>query len=165
MAPPSDETPHPEGHRAGLRVRVAPGGDRCLFEVVDRRGRALAHVALETPELDSLVRSLADLRAAMGDPVPATLDPGARLTVLVDPAWQTRLPAAGTGPEGGAAAVLALRHPGLGWLGFLLPRAEAAALGHSLTRLAAGQEQRTHQLGPATVTFTVTPAVPPPSRP
>lgn len=109
------------------------------------------------PELDTLVRTLADLRALMSDPVPRTLDPGARLTVLSDPAWQVKPPAPGTGRD---VAVLALRHPGLGWLGFLLPQLEAAALGHGFVRLI--QQQQTHQLGPATVTFTVAPPLAPP---
>lgn len=129
---PSEETPYPKG-RCGLRVRAAPGGNVCLFEIVDRRGRALAHVALEVPELDSLVRLLADLRAGLDDPVPASLDPGARLVALVDPLWQAKLPSSPDAPDG---VTLALRHPGLGWLGFLLPPCEAAALGQSLTQLA-----------------------------
>jgi hypothetical protein len=132
---PSDETPYPEG-QCGLRVQAAPGGTVCLFEIVDRRGRALAHVALEAPELDSLVRLLADLRAGLGDPVPASLDAGARLVALVDPAWQARLPSSPDAPEG---VTLALRHPGLGWLGFLLPPREAAVLGQSLVQLAAAR--------------------------
>lgn len=129
---PRDDALYPNG-RTGLRVQTALGGNGCLLEIVDRRGGALAHVVLETPELDTLIRALADLRAALGDPVPAALDPGARLTVLIDPAWQAKPPAPGTGQGG---AILVLRHPGLGWQGFLLPRTEAAELGYALVRLA-----------------------------
>ena len=79
------------------------------------------------------MRVLADLRSRLSEPVPAALDPGSRLVVQVDPAWRTRPPAAGAERDG---ILLVLRHRGLGWLGFLLPRAKAAALGRSLVRLA-----------------------------
>jgi hypothetical protein len=128
---PSAGTPYPEGQQ-GLRVQALPGGHGCLFEILDRHGRALAHVVLETPELDTLLPVLADLRAGLAEPVPATLDPSARLVALVDPAVETRLPTVAM-PAG---AVLALRHPGLGWLAFLLQPSRAAALGSSLLRLA-----------------------------
>ena len=128
----SDEAPYPEG-QCGLRVQAVPGGSRCLFEIVDRRGRALAHVALQAPELDSLVRQLAELRSCLGEPVPRTLDPGARLVALVDPVWQAKPLSSPDAPDG---VVLALRHPGLGWLGFLLPWPEAAMLGNSPTDFA-----------------------------
>ena len=46
---PSDEVSYPEGQH-GLRARAMPDGRGCLFEIVDRRDRALAQVALEVPE-------------------------------------------------------------------------------------------------------------------
>lgn len=150
---PSDDAPYPEG-QAGLRVRVAPGGSQSLFEILDRRGEVLAHIVLETPELDILIRTLADLRTALSDPVPASLDPGARLVALANPAWQVKPPAPGTGQDG---AVLALRHSGLGWLGFLLSRAEAATLGYSLVQLA----QRGLRAEPATLVPVAVPPAPP----
>jgi hypothetical protein len=128
---PSAETPYPDGQQ-GLRVRARPGWHECLFEIVDRHGQALAHVVLEAPELDSLVRLVADLRAGLADRVPASLDPGARVVALVDPALKTARPT-GTLPDG---IILALRHPGLGWLAFLLPPPKAVALGTSLLQLA-----------------------------
>ena len=150
---PSDETPYPDGH-AGLRAQVIPGGSKCLFEILGRRGQPLAHVALETPEVDQLMQRLAELRAAMNEAVPAALDPGVRLVLLVDPAWQLKPLLPGKGQDG---AVLALRHPGLGWLGFLLPQSKVAALGHGLVQL--GQQQM-YRLLPATVTFSMAPPVP-----
>lgn len=152
---PSGEMPYPEG-QASLRVGAAPGGNRCLFEILSRHGQVLAHVALETPELESLLRSLVDLRATMSEPVPALLDPGTRLAMLANPAWQVSPPARGMDQY---EAVLALCHPGLGWQGFLLSRSEALALGQSLIQLTS----RTYQIGLATVTFTATPPSPTPT--
>lgn len=80
----------------------------------------LAHMFFEAPELSSLIDGLAALRGRMGDPVADQLDPGSRLQAVVDPVWRVEPNSAGK--------LLALRHPGLGWQGFLLPLLEAEAM-------------------------------------
>ena len=143
-------------------MRALPGGQACLFEIVDQHGRALAHVALETPELDQLVGRLAELRTGLGEPVPMATDPGARLSVQVDPAVTVRR-LVGSGAQSGMAsgAVLALRHSGLGWLGFLLPPTKAGTLSQALARLAVVTDEGEAGLQPVVVSSpeeTVTPA-------
>jgi hypothetical protein len=59
------------------------------------------------------------------------LGPDARTTAIVDPICRTTLVQANPDLVG-----LMLHHPGLGWLSFALPRAEAQKLGESLVALA-----------------------------
>jgi hypothetical protein len=74
---------------------------------------------LDAAEIEALIDQLAVARAALAPMVPADVDPGTRVRVLSDPRWV--IPA----DDQYDGRVLALRHPGLGWLGFLFPRPEA----------------------------------------
>lgn len=112
-------------------VGLAEERDRVVLEMREN-GIALGHILYEAPELESLIRIIANQRAGLLDPVSPELDPGSRLEVIPDPAWATRRP---KDPGRERDVVLALRHPGLGWVSFLLPPHEAAALGQSLTAL------------------------------
>lgn len=96
-------------------------------------GLPLGHIVLQAPELEDFVKSLGQLRAAMAEPVALDVDPGSRISAIHDPAWRLRLlPSQGV--------LLVLRHPGLGWLGNLLPLKEARVLGQSLVTLSEQQE-------------------------
>ena len=90
-------------------------------------GEPLAHAIFDAPEFDELISGLAAVRAKMADEVPRSLDPGSRMAALVDPAWQHPRE---TLPE---SKVLALRHPGLGWLTFQFPAHEAEAIARYLS--------------------------------
>jgi hypothetical protein len=79
-------------------------------------------IRLSTSEMDKFIADLGLHRALMLDEVPRGLDPKSRTQTIQDPAWR---PASTPGHSGKA---LALRHPGLGWLGFLFPDNEAAAI-------------------------------------
>ncbi len=97
--------------RAALSLRVLSAG-RLLFEA-----------RLEAPELDELIRALANGRARLAEEVAPELDEGARITdAVVDPAY---LLGANRAKD---RALLAFRHPGFGWLGFQLRRPAAEAL-------------------------------------
>jgi hypothetical protein len=91
----------------------------------------LGHAIVEAPELEELVQLLAAHRASMAEEVPTEIEPLAMLTAVADPMWRTKIPSSSPVP----GVVLALRHPGLGWLANLLPRREAEALGQSLLDL------------------------------
>lgn len=84
-----------------------------------------AHIIYEAPEVALLIEQLAGHRAQMADEVVRELDPGALVRGTVDPVWVTQ-PTPASHP-GGASVIL--RHPGLGWLGFLFPPNEAKKLG------------------------------------
>ena len=94
---------------------------RTVTVLMEESGVALGHVIWEAPELEQFIGQLAEARARLADEVAAELDPGSRLVAIIDPAWRVPAP-----HESGK--VLCLRHPGLGWLGFLLPWLEAKKL-------------------------------------
>ena len=78
---------------------------------------------LEAPELDDLIRTLSDGRAQLADEVSPELDEGARITNNVaNPSYLI-----GKNSLQGKA-LLAFRHPGLGWLGFQFRRSVVEAM-------------------------------------
>lgn len=90
---------------------------------------------LEAPELDELIRGLSDARAQLDDEVSPELDEGARLTnTVVDPTYVV----ARNRSKG--LALLAFRHPGLGWLGFQLRQSVVEAMLEGLHRCVRGKE-------------------------
>jgi hypothetical protein len=82
----------------------------------------VGQVRLAAADLDEHLRTMAALRAQMTDTVPETLEPNARLLTERDPKWVL-----GQNPVQDRF-LLALRHAGLGWLGFALPGDEARAI-------------------------------------
>lgn len=86
-------------------------------------GKPEAHVIIDdASELDRLIALLGAVREMMTDQIPLMLDPQPRIPIVKHPNWWVFDPR----PEG---RTLALRHPGFGWIGFLLPpdRAEQIA--------------------------------------
>jgi hypothetical protein len=86
---------------------------------------------LNASELDKVIASLREFRAALTEQVrpEPNQDAGSREVLVVDPAWSTeRSPHSDIG-----GVVMRLRHIGLGWVSFLLPRSEGRALGKWLT--------------------------------
>ena len=92
-------------------------------------GELKAHILFDAATLEDNIHMLAKARAGMKDQVTPKLEAGMRLEAIVDPAWQTEA------RHDAGGVMLALRHPGFGWVSFLLPQTEAQALGASLTGL------------------------------
>lgn len=88
--------------------------------------KAVGSVAYDAATLEDNIHMLATARAGMTEPVTPELEVGMRLEAVADPRWRTEA----YPPAGGS--MLALRHPGLGWVSFLLPPHEARALAASL---------------------------------
>lgn len=88
--------------------------------------------SLEPAAAEAKAHELARARAELSDRVPETLSEDARIEALFDPLWRTS-------PHDDGAALL-VRHPGLGWLGFVFPPADAKALGQSLIAMAEAHE-------------------------
>lgn len=84
-----------------------------------------SRLALEAREIDQLIAALARLRDSMFPSVPenAPTDP---LPGVGSPLWEVQK----YDPPGNR--LLRLRHPGLGWLAFLLTEAEATKLSNDL---------------------------------
>ncbi len=112
---------------ADIRLDLSPDRRGLQIEFAGH-GQKLVGFTLEAPELDRLIALLGAARAGMADEVPAQLDPGSRVPATVAPAWQA--------PDPGVSDTcgLALRHPGFGWLGFVLPRHQAHAIAAALDR-------------------------------
>lgn len=93
-----------------------------------RNETPLGHIILDGASLEKYISDLAEQRAALKEQVVPDLDPGSRLTAVVDPVW--RIPGCRT--EFGRP--MALRHPGFGWLSFVFPDKEAASIAECLTK-------------------------------
>lgn len=91
-------------------------------------GKPLAHVYFDGATAEQHAHNVAKWRALLKDEVARDLDPGSRLEAIVDPVWRV---SGHRVPEG---RILSLRHPGFGWLSFVLPDKEAAALAEWLTK-------------------------------
>jgi hypothetical protein len=113
-----------------IEVTVSNNGSSS-FLTIKENGKALAHATMEAPELDDFIELLGKCRAAMADVVPRELEPSGRISALDDPIWRTKLPRKSPVP----CVLLALRHPGFGWIGHALPAHEAKAMGQSLSDL------------------------------
>jgi len=110
-------------HRVGLDIEKDLG----IFELWED-DKALAHILLDAPALDQLIFRLSQIRSAMRETVSPELDPGARIETIEEPAW--RIPDKHSGDA--RKLMLILRHPGLGWLGFLLEKTRALAISAAL---------------------------------
>jgi hypothetical protein len=94
-------------------------------------GKVVGESTLNADEMDTVIAGLGQLRAALDQPVRSEPDQsaGAREFLVVDPVWRT-VPSPHAEIDG---VVMRLRHLGLGWVSFLLPRHEGRALGKRLT--------------------------------
>ncbi len=117
--------------RMELRVRLNEARTEATIELCIE-GKPLGQIHLPAAELEGFIHQLASHRWRMAEEVPPELDPGVRLEAVPDAAWQTpekwkKLPSGGA--EG---KMLALRHPGLGWLTFLFSDKEAQRIAEYL---------------------------------
>lgn len=95
---------------------------------IEENEKSLGQVGLDGRSTEALILSLGKQRAALKEEVPRTLEAGTSIEAMLDPVWQVdgqKL------PEG---RVLALRHPGFGWLTFVIPDHEAKSIADWLTR-------------------------------
>jgi hypothetical protein len=107
-------------------ITPAPDGQLTRLETFIN-GESVSWVDLDGPGLDWLIAKLAAARAGLAEPVPDTLDPEAQLEVTEYPSWWVFDPDA-------KGRTLALRHPGLGWLGFLLGQDDATEIAGWLSK-------------------------------
>jgi hypothetical protein len=90
-------------------------------------------ITLNVRELETLIAQLGEARARLEEPVapqPPQPEPGQpmRDVMVLDPAWRTEPPV----HPSLSGITLRLRHPGFGWLTFLLPWHEVKKLGEWL---------------------------------
>jgi hypothetical protein len=90
----------------------------------DKAGRGT--VKLEAADIDALIAKLSHYRSTMAPEVPRQLTNSTDVAGVRDPIWILHV------PPGSTDRLLLVRHPGLGWMMFRLPAAEATKLGHAL---------------------------------
>ena len=119
-----NETPHV------MRLDMVLSEDRLkLTLTLLMDGVPLGHIILEAPDVEDAIHNLAAARSSMADQVPTEIEPSARILALDNPLWRTKIPTQSPKP----GILLALRHPGLGWIVSLLPKEEASKLSQSLS--------------------------------
>lgn len=94
---------------------------------LNKDGDSLGYIILSGADLEQLAGELASARASLSPQVALEPEPGFASPVQ-SPIWKTAL----SHSAEGECVVLALRHPGLGWLSFRLPHNAAAALASRL---------------------------------
>jgi hypothetical protein len=83
--------------------------------------------SLNPGKVMELIRELSDLREALAPQVSTTIPAGQRHLVTPEPLWEISAEAREDGK------VLLIRHPGLGWLGFIIPHKDCERLAEKLT--------------------------------
>jgi hypothetical protein len=94
-------------------------------------GKVVGESTLNAVEMDAVITGLGQFRASLNQQVRPEPDQsgGAQEFVVIDLAWRTA-----QSPHAEMdGIVMRLRHIGLGWVSFLLPRHEGRALGKWLT--------------------------------
>lgn len=101
-------------------------------------GEPLAHMICDGAFLEREIRDLARFRANIVEPVPQEPQPDKSLEVVRAPSWA--VPHTHSGPKGDV--MMALRHPGYGWVGFMLEPERARALAAALIEQADGKPEK-----------------------
>lgn len=83
--------------------------------------------SLDPGNLEKPIEDLSDLRASLTPEVASTIPTGKRLFVTPEPNWDISAEKRKDGK------VLLFRHPGIGWLGFIIPHKECERLAKKLT--------------------------------
>jgi hypothetical protein len=114
---------------AFMQLKVYPTDDKSSVTIeLWQEGKPLGHILLAGSEAEGFCQSVAEARKKLADEVSVEIDPGSRLAALYDPMYATTVGHS----QGEHGVLLLLRHPGLGWLPFLLPHTHAADLAQRL---------------------------------
>ena len=110
-----------------LKVNFVAEEQLAYMTIVQGEGAGaedLAHIGLGAEGLTGVINILADARARFAQKFPD--EPPHGIADTVDPRWQLAPEPTSDGPS------LRLRHPGLGWLGFVIPPSQAQQIQHLL---------------------------------
>jgi len=110
-----------------LVVGVDEAADHVVLQL-NQGGEILGDVALDAAAAEAHIDAVALYRAQLKTPVAQSLDPAGRIDATGHPAWMTL-----STPHG---PVLSLRHPGIGWVSFVLSKDESRKMGAALVDLA-----------------------------
>jgi hypothetical protein len=107
-----------------MNVKLSDDKNYVTLGLVDQ-GKPANQVTIQADELSLMIAKLAEARAVMSAPISREPPQNCRELAAIDPIWRTNPP---LHPDVNGV-LLRLRHPGFGWLTFILPHHEAAALG------------------------------------
>ena len=112
-----------------VKISVSTSAD-CSHALIDLvgAGRSSA-IKLSALELEGVLHQIAATRACLAEPVPDEVKEGSGVVAIYNPRWGLTVPSGEGVPPG---ILMLLRHPGLGWISFLVPPDESEALGQSL---------------------------------
>lgn len=110
---------------AKFHLSMTPGNAKARIEILPEGGQS-AWVELEASELDDVLHGLAGIRQQLSEPIPEQLDPRPRINGTANPNWKVS-----PHPEGRG---LIFRHPGFGWLGFIVRQDRADEIAELLVK-------------------------------
>ncbi len=114
---------------AEFRTELSADGEFITIEIADG-DKVLATFEMDALDLSAFIERLGAYREQMAEPVTPMYDHGARMAAIPDPEWVTN-----PGQDRHPGRVwMSIRHPGYGWLPFLLREDQASRLGTSLVR-------------------------------
>jgi hypothetical protein len=82
---------------------------------------------LDPAKVEEMIQQLSDLRETLAPQVAAAIQPGQRMFVTPEPIWDV------SGEIRDDGKVLLIRHPGIGWIGFIVPHDDCRRLAKKLT--------------------------------
>jgi hypothetical protein len=110
-------------------VKITAVNDSNANLTLSEDGNTIGQATLSVDALDDLIAQLGDVRATLAKGFSEEPDPEAHEIVADDPAWRTAV----SDDSDLDGVFLMLCHSAFGWLTFLLPHEEAAALGEWLS--------------------------------
>jgi hypothetical protein len=113
--------------RMGLKVWTLEDSEHVGIQL-EEDGKPLGHIFLDGPSAEKVAHDIGRHRAGLKDEVTPELDPNSRLAAIVNPGW--KIP----GYKLQEGRILALRHPGLGWVSFVIPEDQAERIADWLTK-------------------------------
>ena len=117
----------------GVKITIGTNSQRDrLFIQLEEGGKAPGQARLTAPDAEALLWGMAEARAELREEVVPELEPVFRIRSVDEPAWRVSNP----GPDG--RRILALRHPGFGWVAFAMRQDRADAIARGLRGDGAG---------------------------
>ncbi|MGJ4893809.1 hypothetical protein ACQR2B_06445 [Bradyrhizobium oligotrophicum] len=110
-----------------LKTTADANRENVLLEMQED-GKPLAHMLLDGASAEGLIHQIGHWRSQLEDEVSPALDPKSLLHAIVDPGWMI------DGAKHEGRRLLAMRHPGLGWIAFLIPDGEATKMAEWLSK-------------------------------
>jgi hypothetical protein len=113
--------------RMTMKVWTSEGKEYVGLQL-EEDDKPLGHILFDGATAEKHIHDVARHRAELAEQVTPELDPGSRLEAIIDPIWRVQ------GYRLTEGRLLSFRHPGLGWLSFVLPDKEAVSIAEWLTK-------------------------------